>query len=108
MSLLLSDESQCKEVVLEPETDSESSPGAGLVLGLGLLLLLLSLTAGLLYLYQKKQPARSVKLGRGQVITRPVQGQEDLLTTTGLAQDFLPSSPPPYAPPPPRYEVIWT
>ena len=106
MSLLLSDESQCKEVVLETEADCASSPGVGLVLGLSLLVVLASLSAGLLYLHQKKQPVRSAKLS-SQVITRTVQGQEDLLTT-GLSHDFLPSSPPPYAPPPPRYEVIWT
>ena len=101
-SVLLSDESQCQEEVAGPEEDTGSSTGVGLVLSLCLLVLLLSLTAGLLYLYQRKQPARSAKLS-SQVMTRPVQGQEDLLTTS-----FLPSSPPPYAPPPPRYEVIWT
>ena len=106
MSFFLPDESQCKEVVEEPQAVSASSPGVGFVLAVLLVVVVVSLSAGLLYLHQRKPPVRSAKLS-SQVITRPVQGQEDLLTT-GLSQDFLPSSPPPYAPPPPRYEVIWT
>ena len=110
MSFLLADESQCKEEVAESQENPSSGPGGGLVLllALSLVLLLLCATAGLLYVYQTKQPGSSLgSLGaaklRRQVVTRPVEAQEDLLTT-----NFLPSSPPPYAPPPPRYEVIWT
>ena len=118
---LFVDESQCKEEKVEPQVEESSSLGPA-VLVVTAMVVVGGVVGGVLYLQRRREGGRrSVKVRSG-VVTRAVQGQEDLLTTS-LSQDFLPSSPPlqpppPYAPPsgappvpprhPTRYEVIWT
>ena len=102
---------------MEPEVEPSSGVGR-LVLVFMLVVLVLVVGGGLVHVHHRRQPARRT----AKLVSRPVQGQEDLLTT-GLCADLLPSSPPlqpppPYAPPstappvpprqPPRYEVIWS
>jgi len=111
------DESQCKEVAppVEPEKNDNTT---GIVLTVLAFLAVSVLSVG--YLFYKRRNNQPPKLAT-QIITRPLQGQEDLLTT-GMCGDLShqPLHPPPYAatpsaPPPavparqpPRYEVIWT
>ena len=89
---------------MEPEVEPSSGVGR-LVLVLMLVVLVLVVGGGLVHVHHRRQPVRRT----AKLVSRPVQGQEDLLTT-GLCADLLPSSPPlqpppPYAPPctaPPR------
>jgi len=124
---LPADESQCKEV--EPVEDDTASDSTGGVL-ITVLVLLLAIIGGLVsVIFYRRRTNQSLKHST-HIITRPLQGQEDLLTTQMFSdhpqsQPHLllpppytstPSQPPASAPSPPpvpsrqppRYEVIWT